>query len=253
MNNPLAASQNIMKNYLSELMTDDDQTRVDTLVDESNDTSVDDKRLTKLLQPVNQTKDELLPTKNSTSYKIDAKQEFSDINVETLTEVPNFHDKTEVTVEDIKKKSYRKGSFQAMFFEVAGLIIAVPLIDLGGIYNINKTTSLSGKPDWFKGVMLYREDKINVVDTALWVMPEKCDTALVNSLNYQYVIMLDNSKWGLMAEHLVETVTLDQDDVKWLDNPIKRPWLAGLVKERMCVLLNVEALIKLLDNGAGVI
>ena len=90
-----------------------------------------------------------------------------------------------------------------------------------------------GKPDWFKGVMLYRDEKINVVDTALWVMPEKCNETLINSLNYQYVIMLGNSKWGLLAEHLVDTVTLEQSAVKWLDKPNKRPWLAGLVKERI--------------------
>jgi purine-binding chemotaxis protein CheW len=110
-----------------------------------------------------------------------------------------------------------------------------------------------GKPDWFKGVMLHREQQINVVDTALWVMPEKCDESLLASLSYQYIVMLSGSQWGLSAENLVDTVTLEQEDVKWLDAPSKRPWLAGLVKERMCALLDVEALIKLLDDGAGII
>ena len=64
--------------------------------------------------------------------------------------------------------------------------------------------------------------------------------------------MLSDSQWGLMAEHLVDTVTLEQEDVKWLDEPSKRPWLAGLVKERMCALLDVESLIQLLNDGANV-
>ena len=139
--------------------------------------------------------------------------------------------------------------------------IAVPLIQLGGIYKVDKTTSLMGKPDWFKGVMLYRDEKINVVDTALWVMPEKCDQALKDSLNYQYIIMLNDSSWGLMAEHLVDTVVLSQDEVKWLDSSEKRPWLdssekrpwlAGLVKEKMCALLDVSALIELLNKGSDI-
>ncbi len=83
-------------------------------------------------------------------------------------------------------------------------------------------------------------------------MPEKCDETLKNSLNYQYIIMLNDSQWGMMAEHLVDTVTLKQDEVKWLDSPNKRPWLAGLVKERMCALLDVNALIELLDEGSGI-
>jgi len=139
-----------------------------------------------------------------------------------------------------------------MFFEVAGLTIAVPLIELGGIHKVDKTNSLMGKPDWFKGVMLYRDEKINVVDTALWVMPEKCDQALKDSLNYQYIIMLNDSSWGLMAEHLVDTVVLSQDEVKWLDSSEKRPWLAGLVKEKMCALLDVSALIELLNKGSDI-
>jgi purine-binding chemotaxis protein CheW len=139
-----------------------------------------------------------------------------------------------------------------MFFEVAGLMIAVPLIELGGIHNTDKITPLMGKPDWFKGVMLHRAAKVNVVDTALWVMPEKCDEALISALNYQYIIMLNDSSWGLSAEKLVDTVTLKQEDVKWLDTQNKRPWLAGLVKNRMCVLLDVESLIKLLEKGVNI-
>tara|TARA_R110000737_G_scaffold221890_2_gene237242 strand:+ start:631 stop:1482 length:852 start_codon:yes stop_codon:yes gene_type:complete len=156
------------------------------------------------------------------------------------------------TFEANKLRSYREGDFQAMFFDVAGLIIAVPLIELGGIHNNDKTTSLMGKPDWFKGVMLHRDLKVNVVDTARWVMPEKCDEALISALNYQYIIMLSDSSWGLTAENLIDTVTLKQEDVKWLDKPSKRPWLAGLVKNRMCALLDVKSLIKLLEKGVNI-
>jgi purine-binding chemotaxis protein CheW len=100
--------------------------------------------------------------------------------------------------------------------------------------------------------MLHRDEKINVVDTAMWVMPEKCNDALKKSLNYQYIIMLKDSSWGLLAENLVDTVVLSQDEVKWLGQNTKRPWLAGLVKEKMCALLDVSALIQLLDDGSDI-
>lgn len=61
--------------------------------------------------------------------------------------------------------------------------------------------------------------------------------------------MLDNSSWGLACEKLVNTVTLNQDDVKWKEQSGRRPWLAGLIKERMCALLDVSALIEMLNNG----
>jgi purine-binding chemotaxis protein CheW len=139
--------------------------------------------------------------------------------------------------------------FQALFFEVAGLSLAVPLHELGGIYNLGEVTTLFGKPEWFKGVMVNRDKKINVVETARWVMPEKYDEKLKARLNYKYLIMLGESNWGFAAEKLVSTQYVAPDEVKWRKKSGKRPWLFGTIKEKMCALLHVEDLIKMLDNG----
>ncbi|MDC8830513.1 chemotaxis protein CheW [Alteromonas gilva] len=141
--------------------------------------------------------------------------------------------------------------FQALFFEVAGLTLAVPLITLGGIHNLGKIGPLFGKPGWFMGVMIHRDEKFNVVNTAQWVMPEKYDQSLEDKLHYQYLIMLSDSEWGLASEKLVNTVSLSKEDVKWRQVSAKRPWLAGMVKDKMCALLDVDELIAMLNNGLG--
>jgi purine-binding chemotaxis protein CheW len=257
----LAASKKLMQNYLSELLTEDQQESDLPIIAVK---AKYQQPLEKLLQKVDITERIADPIDEPVyTVKSSVKDERPKIVEEKVQE--KVEEKTSLTLDEPLKtrksdqplivhqsKNYRKGSFQAMFFNVAGLTIAVPLIELGGIHNEDKTTSLMGKPKWFTGVMLHRDEKINVVNTALWVMPEKCDEALINSLNYQYIVMLGNSHWGLSAETLVDTVTLEQEDVKWLDLPNKRPWLAGLVKERMCALLDVESLIKLLDAGANI-
>jgi len=251
---PLAASKKVMKNYLSELLTEElpELERKKIKIASKTDDIVEDNRLEALLQNVNAELD-IAPHEVSTQKRIAhqdsieekaAQQSQGEVALSTQKSSGDFIAKI--------PKSYRQGDFQTLFFNVAGLTIAVPLIELGGIHKIDKTTSLMGKPDWFKGVMLYRDEKINVVDTALWVMPEKCDETLKNSLNYQYIIMLNDSRWGLMAENLVDTVVLQQDEVKWLDSTSKRPWLAGLVKNKMCALLDVDALIALLNEGSGI-
>jgi len=251
----LAASKKLMQNYLSELLTEDQQ---ESEVPVAPVKEKIQQPLEKLLQKVDITQnitdpvEESIQTVRSSVNQQTAKVIKSPIREKITTDEPIKTRKSDQQLIVKQAKNYRNGSFQAMFFDVAGLTIAVPLIELGGIHNDDKTTSLMGKPDWFTGVMLHRDEKINVVNTALWVMPEKCDEKLINSLNYQYVVMLGNSHWGLSAESLVDTVTLDQEDVKWLDVPNKRPWLAGLVKERMCALLDVESLIKLLDAGANI-
>lgn len=254
MSKSLAASKKVMKNYLSELMTEEPIEPEKEIIQPEKTTPdvIENERLEALLHNV--TVDiEVAPEELITQKSI---VESDNVDTELLEQQEEITLTTQKSSGDdfiVKTpKSYREGNFQALFFNVAGLTLAVPLIELGGIHKVDKTTSLMGKPDWFKGVMLYRDEKINVVDTALWVMPEKCDETLKNSLNYQYIIMLSNSRWGLMAENLVDTVVLNQEEVKWLDSSNKRPWLAGLVKDKMCALLDVDSLIELLNEGSGI-
>lgn len=141
--------------------------------------------------------------------------------------------------------------FQVLFFNVAGLTLAVPLVSLGGIVNLEKVTSLIGRPDWYLGVQQYREAQLNVVDTCAWVMPEKYDEALAQTVNYQYVVVLEDSHWGLGCESLVNTISIKKSEVNWRSQAGKRPWLAGVVKEQMCGILNVEALVQMLSAGMG--
>lgn len=253
MDKSLTASKKLMKNYLSELLTEDTDAFIEKKV-------VETEKLNKLFQKISvaEGNDEsvlntIVSNKSADNEIIRHNKELvPELNkqaVDTVAEIKKYSEKLNTTSTD---KSYRDKSFQAMFFDVAGLTVAVPLVELGGIHNVNKITSLMGKPKWFEGVMIHREEKINVVDTALWVMPEKYNEDLKKSLNYQYVIMLSNSHWGLLAETLVDTVTLMPEDVKWVNSSSKRPWLAGLVKDRMCALLEVESLIQLLNNGIDV-
>ena len=148
-----------------------------------------------------------------------------------------------------RQEDYFDGEFQALFFEVAGLTLAVPLKALGGIHQLGEVNQLFGKPKWFKGVMLNRDEKLNVVDTARWVMPEKYTQELEEGLNYQYLITLGDSQWGLLAEKLVNNITLKKEDVKWRAKHGKRPWLAGVIKEKMCALIDVDNLNQLLEQG----
>ncbi|WP_440903908.1 chemotaxis protein CheW [Catenovulum sp. SX2] len=174
-----------------------------------------------------------------------------------VVEEPEVIEQTEVVEELVvtppppttPEKEIPVEDFQALYFEVAGLVLAVPLTELGGIHNLAEVSPLFGKPKWFKGLMIHREQKINVVDSALWVMPEKYNDELADSLDYKYLIMLGDSNWGLACEGLVNTVTMAPEDIKWRTSDSKRPWLAGLVKEKMCALLDVKQLIQLLNQG----
>ncbi|MFV7770814.1 chemotaxis protein CheW [Shewanella marisflavi] len=141
--------------------------------------------------------------------------------------------------------------FQVLFFKVAGLTLAVPLVSLGGIVKVERINHIMGRPAWYLGVQTHRDSQLNVVDSGAWVMPEKYDDKLAQSVDYQYIVLLEDSNWGLACESLVNSVKILKSEVNWRTKAGKRPWLAGVVKEQMCGILHVQALIELLNLGLG--
>ncbi|MGL4711281.1 MAG: chemotaxis protein CheW, partial [Shewanella sp.] len=141
--------------------------------------------------------------------------------------------------------------FQVLFFKVAGLTLAVPLVSLGGIVKVERINHIFGRPAWFLGVQTHREEQLNIVDTCAWVMPEKYTDKLAQSVNYQYLVLLEGSNWGLTCESLVNAVKINKSQVNWRSQAGKRPWLAGVVREQMCGILHVQALVEMLNAGLG--
>ena len=70
--------------------------------------------------------------------------------------------------------------------------------------------------------------------------------------DYQYLVMLGESKWGLACNALAGTETLTSDRIRWRETAGKRPWLSGMVKEKMCALIHVEAMIAMLNAGLDI-
>jgi purine-binding chemotaxis protein CheW len=149
------------------------------------------------------------------------------------------------------ESTQRSSDFQVLYFDVNGVTFAVPLDELGGIHRITELNHLIGRPAWYLGLQTSREQQFDVVDTAKWVMADKLRDDNYKD-NYQYVVMLGESMWGLASNQLMGTETLNIDKVRWREQAGKRPWLAGMVKEKMCALIHVQALIDMLNAGLDV-
>lgn len=142
-----------------------------------------------------------------------------------------------------------ESEFQVLFFELNHVTFAVPLTDLGGIYHLNKDINfLMGKPPWFLGVNKHNDKLYNIVDTSLWLQLGRTK----EDLQYSHYVLLGSTAWGLSCEKLLGTENLTKDQVRWRDKKGSRPWLAGMVKNKMCALLHVDELIKLLNQGLDI-
>ncbi|MDE1337786.1 chemotaxis protein CheW [Vibrio aestuarianus] len=149
------------------------------------------------------------------------------------------------------QSTQRTQDFQVLYFEVNGVTFAVPLDELGGIHRMDSLNHLIGRPAWYLGLQTNKDNQLDVVDTAKWVMAEKLHDDSYKE-GYQYIVMLGESMWGLASTQLMGTELLSTEKVRWRELAGKRPWLAGMVKEKMCALIHVEALIAMLNAGLDV-
>lgn len=148
------------------------------------------------------------------------------------------------------RPDWAHGGFQTLIFKLGKLRLAVPLVKLGGIHKIDrKVTKLVGRPPWFMGLLNSPHGNIAVIDTAMWIMPERYEEVRNEGLDYDHVIMLDDTHWGLGATGVEKAKTFHEDEVQWSESRKKRPWMAGMLKEEMCALIDVDVFIAML-NGA---
>ena len=152
-------------------------------------------------------------------------------------------------IPDDGRPAWAAEPFECLLFDVAGLTLAVPLVCLGSIYSLagRELTPLFGQPDWFLGILPSQSGKLNVLDTARWVMPERYRDDFREGL--QYVISVQGHEWGLAVHQVSRSLRLHPNEIKWRSQRGQRPWLAGTVIEHMCALLDVEQLAELIAKG----
>jgi chemotaxis signal transduction protein len=144
---------------------------------------------------------------------------------------------------------WAQSAFECLLFSVGGLVLAVPLVELGSIYPVrDHLTPIAGQIDWFMGLLhVHGRNHVRTVNTAKIVMPEKYDAAFVD--NIRYVISINGFDWGLAVNNVDKSITLVPEDVRWRTERSKRPWLAGTVVEYMCALVDVQELAVMLSSA----
>ncbi|WP_371929373.1 chemotaxis protein CheW [Photobacterium sp. CCB-ST2H9] len=217
-----------------------------------------------VMETSSQPEEEIVVTSAETDILNDVAVEELSVPEETQVTAPDFEPVPETTAEPEPEltseppppswelpASSGQSEFQALFFSVNGVTFAVSLTELGGIHQLGELSHLIGRPSWYMGLQSEQHRKLDVVDTARWVMPESIHND-DHRENYRYVVMLGESKWGLACDQLHGTETLTKHSVRWREKAGKRPWLAGMVKEKMCALIHVNELISMLKAGLDV-
>ena len=145
--------------------------------------------------------------------------------------------------------------FQALMFKVAGLSLAVRLVELSGVleWDESKLTEMPGHSAFYMGLLQYLGKSIPVIDTARLVFPEDKLIALSadNPLErVTRIVLIDDGKWGLACDEIAEVIELSHDDVKWRQQRSQRKWMAGTVIQHMCALVDAKGFSEMLEEGS---
>lgn len=159
----------------------------------------------------------------------------------------------EVESEELAHPKWADKPFQALLFNVAGLKIAIPLVELSGVIKWkDSVTEMPGHADFYMGILQHLDYKVAVIDTAKMIIPEEKLAHLVGENprdRVNHIVLFDNYRWGLACDEIGEVITLQPEDVRWRKNASTRTWLAGTVIEHMCALLNSDGFSTMLEKG----
>ena len=189
--------------------------------------------------------------------KVEQKIDFPEVQIQDDVVVePVVETKIETTVEaepDSIIPAWADEPFQVLLFEVAGLKLAVPLIELCGVIEwTDKVTEMPGHADFYMGILQHLGNKIAVIDTARMVLPTNKLSRLAGDdprERVNHIVLIDDYRWGLACDSIGEVITLNPNEVKWRTSKTMRGWLAGTVIEHMCALLNSEGFATMLEKG----
>ncbi len=135
--------------------------------------------------------------------------------------------------------------FQVLLFKVNGITMGIPLNALVGILAYQgQAKPLPGQPDWSMGIVLNREDKVVVVDTARLLMPERIDQA--QRAMPQHLLLIGQGDRALAVDTICETLQIDKEQIRWRRGDRFRPWYAGIIIKELSVLLDVDGVLSLL-------
>ena len=160
------------------------------------------------------------------------------INHQEIAQVAETEHISGIRDSQIALKEHLDERFQVLFCEVAGLVLALPLVELGGIHTLTKVSPIVGKPPWFMGLLIKGDDTYQCIDTARCIVPERYTSELQASIDYKFAIQLGKSPYVLCCEQISMTMTLNKSDVKWRGESTKRAWSAGVLKDKMCALVD---------------
>ncbi|WP_315981235.1 hypothetical protein [Aliamphritea spongicola] len=136
---------------------------------------------------------------------------------------------------------------QCIIVEMHGLQLAMPLEHVLEPRHIaDMSFVLDDQYDWVLGSFLDLNFKIDVVDTAMWLIPETYEP---HNATYDEILLLQGKPWALTYDRMVTAQIISMDEVTLNTDKSRRPWLLGTSMAHKCAIVDIPALCKQLEEA----
>lgn len=138
--------------------------------------------------------------------------------------------------------------FQVLLCDIGSQTLAIPLVELGGIMQVEHFTQRSSKNSWFYGLYVKGEQTFTCINGSKYMSASNEASAKVNeevaNCEYKYLVQLGKSEFALCCHNVATTLEVEKQEVKWRQNITKQPWFAGILKEKMHALIDSTEMVK---------
>lgn len=142
--------------------------------------------------------------------------------------------------------------FTAAMLDANGLKLAISKQLIGELLGWTEPTRpLAARSPWLLGSVEHGGVKLQVVDAFRLLVSDghpACGGGR-SAPRYQHILPLGDGRWGFACESGIDLVDLDPAQICWRSAATRRRWLAGTIAAHRCALLDVPALLALLDSG----
>jgi purine-binding chemotaxis protein CheW len=138
-----------------------------------------------------------------------------------------------------------ESEFQVLLFKVNGITMGMPLNAMKGILNYNgEASQLPGQPAWSLGVIVNRDEKVVIIDSARFLMPER--VTVDTQTEPKQLLLIGEGDRALAVDTICNTLNVVKDDVRWRNGIHNKPWYAGILIDELSVLLDVDGVLQML-------
>ncbi len=179
-------------------------------------------------------------------------QRGDEVELEVKTSLEVINSESEINNKIIEEEIsdipvWAQTPFDCLLIKAGGMNFIVPTMSVSYIERINKKIiRIPIEVDSFHGVITLREKSVAVIDLFSLITEDKnqntSKNSKVTSHHIEHVLVMENGSYAFACDEVSEMITLHAEDVRWKKSGDNKLMYAGIVKDYLCPLVNINNL-----------